>query len=437
MCERMVPMAAFLIKNGADISSRDKEGQTPCSLIFKSEHGSGFLEDMLYSRINIVVFQNFVDIDRLLVSSIARSRREVCSRLDAETRDMRTPRSISSDMRPHFDRMIELTPEEQTRWIMDATPQDRVTFMHTICSYGTLDMARPFIESGIDLDETYGNNDEDMAYIRQRAARSGNIDIVMALMKRGAKLDQTEHYLTGNQICTSVLDELIQRWGFIRDGQGVDGKMAPSANKSEEDMDALMVATYWDVAHHPIHQILLDHGQGRRDGQRPRTWSEKLLGSPFIEAVKNERRCLERYLEHRLGVEVEDGLGCTAALYAVDMADVEALRLLTKHGANLVRRTGCGLAPFELAASNLDASTHDSSPVAGDLLSNPRVITQAQDQCVHDLVMRATRGMRPIDVEERRSTYLATLILIGSLMLFLWTHYAYTHQPVSASPLSL
>ncbi|KAH7322847.1 hypothetical protein B0I35DRAFT_426593 [Stachybotrys elegans] len=402
---RMFSMANLLMASGADLSYRDEEGQSVCVLIFQSSFGLDFLQSHVYHYFDLDTYSNFQDSDMWLVSAVARCTPDFLARLEAETRDLRTPRQISSDVRPRVDKMIELTPEEQVSWVKTAAPENRTRFMRTICSYGSLEMARPFIESGIDLDET----DADRwckTYIRC-AAHTGNLDVVMALMEHGAKLDQTERYWLAQNLCTSVLDDLLERWGFIREGRPVTGRGVPNAeaefwilplilsNPRLTGPNALMAAL-WPEKQPPVHKALLEYGFGRRDGQPQRTYTDRICGSPVIEAVKHQRAYLKDFLKYGLGLECEDQFGCTAVLYAIDLADADALQLLMDAGANLHRRTGYGLTPLELARSNLKADHPRLTSRSWSFAWSRRPkISLEQDRRVHDLVAQAVRGKYP------------------------------------------
>ncbi|RYP09084.1 hypothetical protein DL765_008564 [Monosporascus sp. GIB2] len=360
---RMLSVARLMMQSGADLSYRDEEGSSSCILIFQSTYGIEFLQDFVCQYIDLDTYGNFESTDLWLISSMARCIPSFLRRLEAEARELRTPPEISSSIHPRLDHILALTPEAQVSWLKSSEPQVRAPFMRAICSYGTVEMALPFIDSGIDLDEA--EHPEAKSYIRS-AARNGNLDVVMALLKAGARIDQpTWHWRTSN-LCTSVLDEFIERWRFIWQNQPVQGRAPPDVDsefwilplllqESNHTSPNALYTALWEGPDPPPLRPLLQHGYGRRDGQPPRTDHERDCGSEVIEAVKNQRAYLGAMLRHGLALECEDRFGCTAALYAVDLGSVEALELLYKAGADLTRRTGYGITPLELATSNLEA----------------------------------------------------------------------------------
>lgn len=402
---RMLSMARLIIQKGADLSSRDDEGSSACALIFQSNYGIEFLQDFVYQFFDLDTYGNLETADFWLISSIARSVPSFHTKLAAEVRDMRTPPAISSSKATYFDQLLTLEPETQALWLKSSNLRVRAPFMRTICSYGTLKMVQPFIDSGIDLDES--DHVDSKSYIRS-AARNGNLDIVMSLLDAGANPDQPSWHWKHNNLCTSALDELLERWGFISEERPIEGKSPPdiaselwilptllrSRDIRPSTSNALYAGLWFTQKPEPL-LPLLQAGLGRRDGQPPGTNHHLSCGSEVIEAVKTQLPYVGLLLEHGLALELEDRFGCTASLYAVDVGSVESLGLLYDAGADLGRRTGYGLTPLELATSNLKADhprlTQRSWSWA--MAERPEISLE-QDRIVYEFLVSKLKGKR-------------------------------------------
>jgi len=360
----MLPMTTLLLKSNADLSFRDEKGESACTLLFQSGTGLQYIESTLYEMISLEVYESFQSKDLWLMATIARTVPEFRQRLEAGLRDLRTPAQLSSCIRPRYEKILELDSARQTQWIEQAPVEDRVSFMKALCSYGTPDMLQPFIQSSINLDETDKNG---IIYTRL-AARMGNLKVLVALSQAGGSLEQKDWFWNPDNLCCSALEELLFRWTCMQTGRGVPGKEESSVDselwilpwlldqRGHESPNALYAImsengdTLLDILHR-----LLAHGYGRRDGQPPKTYSLEYLGSEVIEAVRTRNSCLKALLDAGLALECEDRLGFTAILNAIDMGEIEALKLLIRAGANLKRRCTYGITALELATSNLKA----------------------------------------------------------------------------------
>ncbi|KAF0325667.1 ankyrin unc44 [Colletotrichum asianum] len=167
--ERMQPMASILIENGADLSICDKVGQSSCLLMFQMPQGFDYFDEVLYKFIDLDMLQNLRPTDLWLVASLARSIPSFKSKLEAEFQGIRTPIGILSSIRPRIEHLPELDPQKQASWVKSASSLDRVTFLRTMCSFGTVDMIEPFLKCGIDVNETEMSDGK--TYIRHAARK--------------------------------------------------------------------------------------------------------------------------------------------------------------------------------------------------------------------------------------------------------------------------
>ncbi|KAL0939132.1 ankyrin unc44 [Colletotrichum truncatum] len=368
---RMRPMTSLLVERGADMAISDRNGQSSCLLIFQMPQGLQYLTDYLYKFINLEMLQNLQPRDLWLVSSLARSTSVFGSKLRSEYRDLRTPADISSDNRSRLEILPELDPEKQAEWVRNAGNFERATFMRTLCSYGTVEMVQQFIGRGIDLEETEPLDGR--TYIRH-AARKGNLEVVVALADAGASLEQEEWFQRKYNLCASVLEELLERWGFITQRKPIWGKQLASPDSelwilpwllrqpNHHSHNALYIAMGCIDAL-PIVKAVLEFGCGRRDGQPARTDHGRRCGSEVIDAVRNGNPYLKHLLDAGLALECEDWLGISAVIYAVDFGSLDSLELLIQEGVDVERRCGYGLTPIELATANMK-------------LAHPRVTTR-------------------------------------------------------------
>lgn len=365
----LLPLAEVLISNNADLSIPDEDGNSSCMLIFRSQHGLTYMEEFVYRYIGLDTFSDLKSLDLWLMSSIARTTPALRARLEAENRSFRTDPKISSCNKPRHDELVETDPSEQIAWLKAAPAKERCAFLSLMFSFGTLDMVQPFLSdsSELDINETVPEEDgySSQSYIRA-AARMGNLDVVVALAKAGAHLDQNDWRWKANNLCTSVLDELIERWRFMS-YRPVSGRKASSLESelwilkflleqpNHESPNALYTALWTEADATKVLVPLLEHGYGKRDGQPRKTHHDKHCGSEILEAVKHEMPYLQTMLDHGLALECEDNTGVTAILYAVDNAAFDVLEKLIDAGANLTRRPGCGISAIELAETNFAA----------------------------------------------------------------------------------
>jgi hypothetical protein len=77
-----------------------------------------------------------------------------------------------------------------------------------------------------------------------------------------------------------------------------------------------------------IQDRLLARGFGRRDGLPPKTYSMQYHSSEVIEAVRTGNPCLKMFLDSGLALECEEWQRLTAIIYAIDLGEIEAFRLL-------------------------------------------------------------------------------------------------------------
>jgi len=366
----LLPLAKVLISNNADLTIPDEDGNSSCMLIFRSQHGLDYMEEFVYRYIGLDTFSDLKSLDLWLMSSIARTTPALRARLEAENRSFRTEPEISSCIKPRHDKLVETDAQEQISWLKAAPAKERCSFLSLLFAFGTLDMVQPFLSesSGLDINETVPEDEcSSKSYIRE-AARMGNLDVVVALAKAGAQLGQDDWLWKPNNLCTSVLDELIERWRFMsyrpvagRKSSTLESELwilkflLEGPNHMPQSPNALYTALWTEADATKILVPLLEHGYGKRDGQPAKTHHDKHCGSEILEAVKHEMPYLQTMLDHGLALECEDKTGVTAILYAVDNAAFDVMEKLIRAGANLTRRPGCGISALELAEANFAA----------------------------------------------------------------------------------
>lgn len=392
--KRMLPLASLLLEHGADLFCCDQDGYSGCMLIFQSQYGPKYIKEFVYRFIDLDTFMDTKSRDLWLISSIARCIPSFQRRLEAAHRELRSPHIISFDINPRQDEVLELNPDVQIAWLKTAEPGERVPFMRTLCSFGTVDMVRPFIECGLDLEETDG--DDSKTYIRS-AARMGNLDVVVALMEAGASLVQPSWFWRRNNLCTSVLEELLERWAFMIANRPIQGRGSPTLESEIWILPRLLqrpghaspnalFAALGPVLDPEVLRQLLEHGYGRRDGQLARTHHEEACGSELIEIVKHHRPYLSLLLDYGLGLECEDRLGVTAVLYATDLADTSYLEMLIQAGANMSRRPRCGITPMQLVESNMKASHPRQTNRAWSFFGQKKTVSLEEDIRTYELL---------------------------------------------------
>ncbi|KAH6982646.1 hypothetical protein EDB80DRAFT_864021 [Ilyonectria destructans] len=327
---RMQPLASLLIQHGANLSISDNNGQSSLLLMFQMSQGLEYLTQILNRFTELDMLQDFESKDLWLISSLARSNHSFRRKLEVEFCAMRTPAEISSDPRPRFEAVPELDADTQRAWLKSASRVDRVLFMRAICSYGTVEMVKPMLDCGIDLDETL--SEQDKTHIRH-AAFKGNLHVVVALAEAGASLEQEEWFLRDHNMCSSVLEDLLERWTFITQHKPIAGRQTLSPEpelwilpwilkqQNHHSYNALYVAMGWDDDLPPVLETILRHGYGRRDQQPARTDHGIRCGSEIIDATRNGRPYLKQLLDAGLALECEDYLGITAVIHAVSFWD--------------------------------------------------------------------------------------------------------------------
>ncbi|KAK1830632.1 hypothetical protein QBC39DRAFT_410083 [Podospora conica] len=421
----MRPVVSRMLRSGAELSLSDEFGSSACTLLFQSQHGLQYLEAEVYQFFGLDIYDDLQNADYWLISTLARCVPKFKHHLEAQLREYRTPRAISSDMRPRHETLTQLDAQQQVSWLREAKKSDRMTFLCTICAHGSMAMLEPFLRCGVDLDETPDLYSEKI-YMRH-AARTGNLDVVQALERAGAPVDQDELYSEPWALVTSAVDELIERWHALRTsrpGFGWESKSPESeywilepllANPTFKGYNTLFGALWLDTPS-IIFEQLLRFGCGRRDGQPPRSHYQRMLGSDVIEAVKLSSPHLAAMLDAGLALECEDRLGCTALLHALDLGCADSVELLIKAGANLTRTTGYGITPLQFAETNLKAS--HPRPLQRAWINkfewrnrHRRSVTLEEDRRTHQMLRKAIqedRGQLPLCTLSFRSPGLQT-----------------------------
>lgn len=406
-------IATLLISGGADLSICDREGYSPCSLIYQSNNGIAYLENFVYRYIDLFTLQQLGGIDFWLVTAIARSLPNFQLRLESQLQEYRTPIGLSSCRKERFTRVGELDVDHQISRLREVTVEDRTALLRTLFAKGSLKMVEPFLSCGLNLDEVESPSAQ--TYLRA-AARAGNVDVIEALMNAGASVDcptnTTHPYLK----VSGAVDELVVRWCGLNSGWSEFSGDARSEfwilprmlqNVTFKGSNTLFVALEWNAETY-ILETLLEYGCGRRDGMPTSSWHQKTWGSEVIHAIKQDNLVTKSMVEHGLAIECEDGLGCTALLHALDRGRgcLDYVRLLINHGADLTRRTTYGYSPVEFATMNLKAK-HPRLPMRSGTVKpwELKTVSQAEDQRSYEVLKEALKNRRYHQVAFRKCSY--------------------------------
>ncbi|KAI1111760.1 hypothetical protein F5Y14DRAFT_453747 [Nemania sp. NC0429] len=372
--ETLMPILNILVQNGADITLQDEEGLSAISYMLDARQGhrvsyaqadSGDLQALL-DMLDLDVFEDMNSLDFWLVATYASSTMpSIRSKLESQLRERRTPTEISSSIRPIQETLPELYIEEQLKWIKTATVSERVRFIRSLCAHCDEDTIRPFLECGIDVNETEPGYD--LATYMRAAAEQGKVGTMKTLLESGASVDCDDAFLGFDEMCTSAVDDLVIRWHRRMSGKSpwvsaptpVDDEywiMPLLFRKQKSIKTNALISTVQSDMHPSIVNMLIQCGCGRRDGQAAMTGYQWKCGSEVIEAVKGNSRHLQTFLDAGLGLECEDFLGRTAMLYAIEKASSQSVKALLEAGADVERRTSFGITALELAESNVRAS---------------------------------------------------------------------------------
>ena len=399
---QLQPIASLLIKAGSDLTLCDSNGYSACSLIIQSRHGLPFLEKFVFSYVDIFTLQQMEGVDLWVLAALARAFPSFQQCLQAQLSELHTPAELSSSQVRILTPAIELDIHSQVAEVKNANSEVRHSFLRLLCAKGTLEMIKPFLECGINLDEC-GPYD-DRTYIRA-AARSGSVDIVSALAEAGASLDTHSPWMRESETlpASSAVDDLLERWYSIRFGRP-EYIGDPEAeywilkdllrNPKFKPSDSIFFA----IGRHEdpfIYRCLLEAGCGRRDGMPSDTRARKALGSEVIWAIKSNSPVAALLVEYGLSVECEDRLGFSALLHALDggKGRIDFTGMLIRAGADLTRRTASGFTPLELAKQNLNAQ-HPRYPRRDGIIKNweLRAVTLQEDREAYDRLKEAIRA---------------------------------------------
>ncbi|KAL5389245.1 hypothetical protein DPSP01_002558 [Paraphaeosphaeria sporulosa] len=403
LCDRLRPVADVIIQHNADLTISDQEGNSACTLIFQNRGGLSYLEEFVYRYIDLLALHDMETVDYWLITALARAYPTFRRCLEAENESFRTaPRLALKQARPSAS-LTELDLSVQMESIKNAEVKHRTRFLQSLCAKGTLEMVKPFLAIGLDLNEIEAVQHQ--TYLRA-AGRAGNMEVVDALMKAGASVDGVSDFNHPYSIVNGVVDEIFDRWNCLRHGrpdvdahghsEGAEFWILPRLlqNPTFNDPNALLLAVWYELDY-AIFETLLDHGCGRRDGQKPMSWQLRRYGSEVIEAIKCDNPVVTRMLEHGLALEVEDGWGCTALIHALDkgIGRENYTQAVVTAGADLERRTGCGYTPLEFAETNMRAR-HPRMPqrtwnTKSLEVCNSRLISVEEDRATYIMLKRA------------------------------------------------
>lgn len=126
--------------------------------------------------------------------------------LQAQLSEFHTPAELSASQLRAVAPAIELDIPSQVAEVKNAKSKVRQSFLRLLCTKGTLEMIKPFLNCGFNLDECGPSDDK--TYIRA-AARSGNVDIVAALAETGASLNTYYPWMSENETLPASLQLTI------------------------------------------------------------------------------------------------------------------------------------------------------------------------------------------------------------------------------------
>ncbi len=363
---RLCRIAETFIQRGTDLSLCDASGQAPCSLIFQSFAGLDFLEQFVYRFVDLFTFQEMASSDAWILAAVARTRPQFQARLEAELASYRTASSLSTARSQATATVAQLHTSTQVLEVQRADRSIRTTFLESLCANGTTEMIRPFLEGGIDVNETQVSHARTYA---RAAARSGSLEILQMLVRNGASIHVEAKSMSDDH--EGPIDDLFERWHGLRH-QRPEYHGDPAAelwilpelllNDTFNGNDVLFRAICTEQPE-DIFRYLLDAGCGRRDGILPKSWKQKVYGSEVIEAIKCNEPMFELMLQYGLAMECEDRMGWTALLHALDRGPgvVNFTELLVAAGVDVGRRAACGMTPLEVAKRSL-SSSHPRQP---------------------------------------------------------------------------
>ena len=403
---KLQPIISLLIRAGSDLSLCNSDGYSACSLIFQSKNGLPFLQEFVFTHVDIFTLQEIEGVDLWVLAALSRGFPHFRRCLEAQLAEFRTPPELSASPRRQIAPPIELDAPSQVADVVNAQMEIRYSFLILLCAKGTLDMVKPFLACGIDLDES--GPTENKTYIRA-AARSGNVDIVAALADAGASLDNFQPWMMESEIlpATNVLDDLLERWYSIRFGRPeytgdpeteywILSKLLRNPTFKPCDSIFFAIGRHEDPR---IYESLLRAGCGRRDGMPADTRARAAVGSEIIWAVRSNSRVVELLIDHGLGIEFEDRLGFTALLHALDRGKgrKDFTKLLIDFGVDLTRRTSSGFTPLEFAERKLKEQ-HPRHPRRDGIIMDWPVwgyVTLEQDQESYELLRRTIKERQP------------------------------------------
>ena len=402
---QLQPMASLLISAGSDLTLCDSNCYSACSLIFQSKNGLPFLSEFVLSYVDIFTLQHMEGVDLWVLAALARAFPSFQRCLQNQLSEFHTPAELSASPAKAVAPAIGLDIPSQVAEVKNATSKVRQSFLRLLCAKGTLAMIKPFLDCGFDLDECSPSSDK--TYIRA-AARSGNVDIVAALVDAGASLHTYPPWMGESETitATNAIDDLLERWYSIEMGRPEyigdpeterwilkDLLRTPMLNASD--------SIFFALGRHEnpcIYRDLLDAGIGRRDGMPSDTRARKALGSEMIWAIRMNNPVATLLIEYGLGVECEDRLGFSALLYTLDRGKgrIDFMEMLIRAGADLTRRTGSGFTPLEFAKKNLNAQ-HPRCPRRDGLIKEQelRTVTLQEDREAYDRLKEAIRERYP------------------------------------------
>lgn len=404
--KRLHVIAERLIENGTDLALCDEDGYSPCSLILQSSSGLQFLQSFVYRFVDLFTMQEMASSDAWVLAAVARSVPEFKARLEAELKSYRTAPELSGSLRRPQPTIPQLDASNQLVEVRRASQSTRTTFFESLCVNGTAEMVQPFIDGGIDVNETI--SDDTYTYARA-AAKHGNLDVLSALVRGGASLLRRTRSDAISHVGAlyGPVDELLERWYSLRCGRPeyrgcVDTEVhilpALLMSDSFDESDVLFRAVS-TMQPENICRYLLDAGCGRRDGLPPKTWWAKMYGSEVIEAVKCNDPNVCLMLQYGLALECEDRIGYTALLHALDRGPgvIDFTKILIDAGAHLTRRTASGLTPLELAKRNFEQQ-HPRNPRLSYTINkkplNLNPVSLEDDQAALELLRRAIQEQK-------------------------------------------
>ena len=250
-------------------------------------------------------------------------------------------------------------------------------FLAALCRAVTPSMLRPFIDTGIDL-----NDYQNRANMLGNAAAVGNLDIVRMLMERGANgaLALTSFIDYGRELSDGLFKHLL--------GLLVENARPASLNKAGGDALMAVIESSRALSTHPkAPEILI----------RRKVFSDRLMKNPCQPCDDCNYMCVairkglvsvvELLLQHGAYANTSS----TWLIFSVECGAASCTEALIQHGADVNFLDGAGRSALQVARSNVTAPHPRTFACFGNSYPDYREVTAEEDAENLAVVERALR----------------------------------------------